>query len=170
MLTKACFDKCMNILLAFAEVQINKEKNSAFYALMKNDFSDNEFGKICEDICKTELLYGRYPAPKLFYDRKWHKEQTVLVREGTFYIDSGEGYLPMFKDKIDSMSEKSKERCLLWFLNNKCGEEVELSFVEKMLDKFYQPKYNDNAIEYSDNVSGLISGSVKTLPYDEGEE
>lgn len=167
MLTKACFDKCMNILLAFAEVQINKEKNSAFYALMKNDFSDGEFGKICEDICKTELLYGHYPAPKLFYDRKSQKEKTVLIREGTFYIDSGEGYLPMFKDKIDSMSEKSKERCLLWFLNNKCGEEVELSFIEKMLDKFYQPKYQDNSVEYASNVSGLISGAVKSITYDD---
>jgi len=167
MLTKACFDKCMNILLAFAEVQISKEKNCAFYTLMKNDFSDSEFGNICEDICKTELLYGRYPAPKLFYDRKKTKEQTVLIREGSFYIDSGENYLPMFKDKIDSMSEDSKERCLIWLLNNKGGEEVELSFVEKMIDKFYRPKYNDNSVEYSGNVKELVSDAVKYLTCDE---
>ena len=169
MLTKTCFDRCINTILAFAEVPIDADKNKAFYNLMKNDFTDDEFRSMSEDICKTELLYGHYPAPKLFYDRKGHKEQTVLVREGTFYIDSGENYLPMFKDKIDSMSEKSKERCLLWFLHNKIGEEVELSFIEKMLDKFYQPKYNDNSVEYADNVSGLISGSVKTLTYDEEE-
>lgn len=167
MLTKTCFDRCMNALLTFAEVPVDKEKNKVFYALMKNDFEDAEFSSISGDICKTELLYGRYPAPKLFYDRKGQKGQTVLIREGTFYIDSGEGYLPMFKDKIDSMSEKSKERCLLWFLNNKCGEEVELSFIEKMLDKFYQPKYQDNSVEYASNISGLISGAVKSLTYDE---
>ena len=59
MLTKVCFDKCMNVLLAFAEVQIKKEKNTAFYELMKNDFDDREFSQIAEDICKSELLYGR---------------------------------------------------------------------------------------------------------------
>ena len=169
MLTKTCFDRCMNALLTFAEVPVDKEKNKMFYALMRNDFEDAEFSQIAGDICKSESLYGRYPAPKLFYDRKSNKNNTVLIREGTFYIDSGENYLPMFKEKIDSMSEESKERCLVWFLNNKSGEEVELSFIEKMLDKFYRPKYDCNPIGYSKNVSGLISNAVKTLTYDEEE-
>ena len=169
MLTKVCFDKCMNVLLAFAEVQIKKEKNTAFYELMKNDFDDREFSQIAEDICKSELLYGRYPAPKLFYDRKSHKEKTVLIKEGSFFIDSGDGYLPMFKDKIDSMSEDSKERCLIWLLNNKGGEEVELSFVGKMIDKFYKPKYKDRPVECADNIRELVSGAVKSLTYDEEE-
>lgn len=169
MLTKVCFDRCINTLLTFCEVGIDKEKNRVFYELMKNDFNDDEFSCIAENICKTELLYGRYPAPKLFYDRKGKKGQTVLIREGSFYIDSGENYLPMFKDKIDSMSERSKEQCLIWFLNNKCGEEVELSFIEKMIDKFYQPNYPSNSVKYADNVSGLLSGSVKSLTYDEEE-
>lgn len=167
MLTKVCFDRCMNALLTFAEVPVDKEKNKMFYALMKNDFEDTEFSQISGDICKTELLYGRYPAPKLFYDRKTNKKNTVLISEGSFYIDSGDNYLPMFKDKIDSMSEESKERCLIWLLNNKGGEEVELSFVEKMIDKFYKPKYQEESVGYSNNVSGLLSGAVKSLTYDD---
>lgn len=169
MITIDTFNKNISSLLYFAEVPIDEIKNKFLYNLMKNDFDDKEFGDICVDICKKEDLYGHYPAPKLFYDRKNYKENTVLIREGTFYIDSGEGYLPMFKDKIDSMSEKSKERCLLWFLNNKYGEEVELSFIEKMLDKFYQPKHQDKSVEYASNVSGLISGAVKSLTYDKEE-
>ena len=169
MLTKTCFDRCMNALLTFAEVPVDKEKNKMFYALMKNDFEDAEFSHISGDICKTEMLYGRYPAPKLFYDRKAHKANTVLIKEGSFFIDSGEGYLPMFKDKIDSMSEESKERCLIWLLNNRGGEEVELDFIKKIIDKFYKPKYAEREIDYDDDVRGLLVGSVKRLTFDEGE-
>ena len=169
MLSLKEFNKNISSLLYFAEVPVDEVKNKFLYNLLKNDFEDEEFGEVCVDICKKEEFFGRYPAPKLFYDRKKTKEKTVLIREGSFYIDSGEGYLPMFKDKIDSMSEKSKERCLLWFLHNKIGEEVELSFIEKMIDKFYQPNYPSNSVKYADNVSGLLSGSVKSLTYDEEE-
>ena len=163
MLSLKEFNKNISSLLYFSEVPVDEVKNNFLYNLLKNDFEDDEFAEVCVDICKKEEFYGRYPAPKLFYDRKKTKEKTILIREGSFYIDSGENYLPMFKDKIDSMSERSKEQCLIWFLNNKCGEEVELSFIGKMIDKFYQPKYCDNSVEYADNVSGLLSGSVKSL-------
>lgn len=167
MLTKVWFDRCMNTILTFAEVPIDVDKNKAFYSLMKNDFDDDEFRAMSEDICKTELLYGHYPAPKLFYDRKSHKANTVLIQQGTFFIDSGDGYLPMFKDKIDSMSEESKERCLVWLLNNKGGEEVELDFVKKIIDKFYQPKYKEVNYTYSDDVKGLLSEATKCITYEE---
>lgn len=167
MLTKICFDRCMNALLTFAEVPVDKEKNKMFYTLMRNDFEDSEFSHISSDICKTEMLYGRYPAPKLFYDRKEHKKNSVLIKEGSFFIDSGEGYLPMFKDKIDSMSEESKERCLVWLLNNRGGEEVELDFIKKIIDKFYKPKNYMESFEYSENVRNVLDGAIKKLTFDE---
>ena len=169
MVTLDTFNKNISSLLYFAEVPIDEVKNKFLYNLIKNDFEDKEFGDICIDICKTEDLYGRYPAPKLFYDRKAHKANTVLIKEGSFFIDSGDGYLPMFKDKIDSMSEESKERCLLWLLNNRGGEEVELDFIKKIIDKFYKPKYAEREIDYDDDVRGLLSGSVKRLTFDEDE-
>lgn len=169
MLSLNAFNKNISSLLYFAEVPVDEVKNKFLYSLIKEDFEDEEFGDICVDICKTEDLYGRYPAPKLFYDRKSHKANTVLIKEGSFFIDSGEGYLPMFKDKIDSMSEESKERCLIWLLNNRGGEEVELDFVKKIIDKFYKPKYAEREIDYDDDVRGLLAGSVKCLTFDEGE-
>lgn len=69
MITPICFNKCMNTLLTFASVSVDENKNRAWYQLMKNDFTDSEFSRICNDICKTESLYGRYPDPKLFYSR-----------------------------------------------------------------------------------------------------
>ena len=169
MLSLNAFNKNISSLLYFAEVPVDEVKNKFLYSLIKEDFEDGEFGDICVDICKTEDLYGRYPAPKLFYDRKAHKANTVLIKEGSFFIDSGDGYLPMFKDKIDSMSEESKERCLIWLLNNRGGEEVELDFIKKIIDKFYKPKYAEREIDYDDDVRGLLSGSVKSLTFEEGE-
>ncbi|MBO7713051.1 MAG: hypothetical protein J6S85_05745 [Methanobrevibacter sp.] len=69
MLSVCHFNRCMNTLLTFAGIPVDEVKNNAWYNLMKNDFSDSEFSRICEDVCKTETLYGRYPEPKLFYSR-----------------------------------------------------------------------------------------------------
>lgn len=69
MLSVYHFNRCMNTLLTFAGIPVDENKNKAWYNLMKKDFSDSEFSRICEDVCKTETLYGRYPEPKLFYSR-----------------------------------------------------------------------------------------------------
>ena len=69
MLSVCHFNRCMNTILTFAGIPVDEIKNKAWYNLMKNDFIDSEFSRICEDVCKTETLYGRYPEPKLFYSR-----------------------------------------------------------------------------------------------------
>lgn len=137
MLTKVCFDRCMNTLLAFAEVKISQEKNKAFYSLMKNDFSDDEFRTISEDICKTELMYGKYPAPKLFYDRKKETSKTILIEEGTFYLDDT---IPKYRAVIaDLDTEKRDKVCLAvweWLIQNKRGELVSEEFIVDRLKQF----------------------------------
>lgn len=137
MLTKICFDRCMNTLLAFAEVPIDSEKNKAFYALMKDDFEDKEFGEIAKDICKTELLYGKYPAPKLFYDRKQEKNKTILIEKGSFFIDDT---IPQYRAVLEDLDEEKRnkvcENVWYWLYNNKRGELVSEQFIIDRLKQF----------------------------------
>ena len=46
-----------------------------YYAKVKNDFTDDEFRAIANDILETENLYGKFPAPVLFYSRKKQAEK-----------------------------------------------------------------------------------------------
>lgn len=141
MLTKTCFDRCMNALLSFAEVSIDSEKNKAFYNLMKNDFEDKEFSCMCEDICKTELLYGRYPAPKLFYDRKKEKQSDVLIEEGTFFLDDT---IPEYRAVLEDLSQETRDKICLdvwnWLMETNRGKMVSKQFIIDRLIQFRPPK------------------------------
>ena len=149
MLTKVCFDRCMNTLLAFAEIEISPEKNKAFYSLMKNDFSDDEFRTISEDICKTELLYGRYPAPKLFYDRKGNANADILIEEGTFYIDDTiPEYREVLKDLIQERRDLVCGDVWHWLYTNKRGELVSKEFIIERLKQFRPQNEDDNEYSY----------------------
>lgn len=57
-------------LAVFTGVEVSETALKAAFNLMKDDFGNEEFLRICEDIAKTENLYGRLPIPKLFYDRR----------------------------------------------------------------------------------------------------
>lgn len=141
MLTKTCFDRCMNALLSFAEVSIDSEKNKAFYNLMKNDFEDKEFSCMCEDICKTEILYGRYPAPKLFYDRKKTNQADILIEEGTFFLDDT---IPEYRAVIDDLSTDQRDKICLdvwnWLMETNRGKMVSKQFIIDRLIQFRPPK------------------------------
>lgn len=149
MLTKVCFDRCMNTLLAFAEVEISQEKNKAFYSLMKNDFSDDEFRTISEDICKTELLYGRYPAPKLFYDRKGKAKADILIEEGTFYVDDT---IPEYREALEFLGPEKRDLVCgavwNWLYANKRGELVSKEFIIERLKQFSPQKEKENEYDY----------------------
>jgi len=141
MLSKACFERCMNTLLTFCEVSIDREKNRVFYELMKNDFEDAEFSSIAENICKTELLYGKYPAPKLFYDRKQpDKNNMVMVLEGQFFIDDT---MPEYKDYLVGMPDEDIERLWKWIIDNKYGQEVSKDWVIERIKQFRRPKLEE---------------------------
>ncbi len=137
MLTKVCFDRCMNTLLIFGDVPVDKEKNSLFYNLMKNDFEDKEFSIISENICKTETLYGKYPTPKMFYDRKpKDKSNMVMIIEGQFYLDDT---MPEYKDYLVGASDEEVERIWKWIFENKYGEEVSKDWIIERIKQFRKP-------------------------------
>lgn len=94
MLTETFFNKTFNALLTFKDIPVDKVKSDKFYQLMKNDFTDQEFGAICGDICKTEKLYNRYPDPCLFYQRKPKPNaETVLEVDKQNFLDKCADYL-----------------------------------------------------------------------------
>ena len=45
MLSRQSFEKNIGMLLYFNSVDINKDKNSFLYEMIKNDFEDDEFGE-----------------------------------------------------------------------------------------------------------------------------
>ena len=150
MLTKTCFDRCMNALLSFAEVPIDSEKNKAFYNLMKNDFEDKEFSCMCEDICKTELLYGRYPAPKLFYDRKKGNKEDVLIEEGIFFLDDT---FPEYRAVLEDLSPENRDKICLdvwnWLMETNRGKMVSKQFIIDRLIQF-KPKPKEDIVGLSE--------------------
>lgn len=105
MLSVCHFNKCMNTLLTFANVPVDEHKNKAWYNLMKNDFTDKEFSKICNDICKTEFLFGRYPEPKLFYDRyNQYKEPDMIIEDEIKKIEQRREDIKRERQKIEESS------------------------------------------------------------------
>lgn len=164
MLTKTCFDRCMNTLLAFAEVAIDSEKNKAFYNLMKKDFEDVEFSAMCEDICKTELLYGRYPAPKLFYDRKKKNQAEILIEEGTFYLDDT---FPEYRAVLEDLSTDKRDKICLdvwnWLMETHRGEMVSKQFIIDRLKQFRPQQRQDDYPTLSE-IKKLIDDHNNTKP------
>lgn len=159
MLSKTCFDRCMNALLAFADVSIDKKKNQAFYSLFQNDFEDDEFSKICGDICRTEILYNKYPAPALFYERKESKK--VLIEIGSFYLDDT---MPEYKPYLRGVSDEQQERIWKWIYNNKLGEQVSIDWIIEIIKKFTRYCETDvNMLEYNPEVKKLLSNSIKKI-------
>lgn len=157
MLSKVCFDRCMNTLLTFCEVGIDKEKNRVFYELMKNDFEDVEFSCIAENICKTELLYGKYPAPKMFYDRKEpDKSKMVPIIEGQFFIDDT---MPEYKPYLIGMSDEDIEGVWKWIFNNKYGQEVSKDWIIERIKQFRKP-----IVEEVPAIEGIgLSSAIKRI-------
>lgn len=70
MLSENVFKNCLVGLCKMNGVAIESDTLRMYYAKVKNDFTDNEFRAIANDILETENLYGKFPAPVLFYSRK----------------------------------------------------------------------------------------------------
>lgn len=133
MLTRKCFDRCLGALLALNQVEVSEKMNDMFYRLMGKDFSDKEFPEVCGDICKQENLYGKYPTPKMFYDRKEKIEATELVEEGCFFIDNT---IPEYKEALVGMSDDEITKVWKWIYKNKRGEYVSKSFIVERIKQF----------------------------------
>lgn len=70
MMKQDVFKNCLLGLCKMNGVEVDDETLRMYYAKVKNDFTDDEFRAMANDILETENLYGKFPAPVLFYSRK----------------------------------------------------------------------------------------------------
>lgn len=162
MLDRKNFDKNMSILLTFKNVKANDAATAFFYNLVKDDFTDEEFGQMCVDICKTEDLYNKYPDPKLFYDRKKEAQQTILIEAGSFYVDDS---IPQYRAVLEDLSqEKRDEICESvwnWLIKNKRGEMVSEQFIIDRLKQF-RPIEQEH-FELPESIGKKLLGVIKRI-------
>lgn len=187
MLDKIIFNRCMAFILMTHDVEINEEKNNSFYNLMKNDFTNEEFQKVAERICKGENLYNKYPTPPMFYQYKTSKEDECETACEDF-LNRVEEYLSLNfvpsswkQDFIDNLNE-SEFRILqryggistLWSDCHRDDMPRSVSNVLKELGESFKNNYViqtkvDNAIEYAgnkelaDKTQNLLAGCLKKM-------
>lgn len=142
------FDKLISTILYFGNIQYSKTMTENLYNLMKNDFTDDEMKVICEDICKREDLFGKYPTPKMFYDRKKpDRSNTVMILDGQFYLDDT---MPEYKEYLIGVSDEEQERIWKWIFDNKYGQEVSKDWIIERIIQFRkseQPKQIENSLK-----------------------
>ena len=162
MLDRKLFLKCFNTLLLFGGVEPENQRTEMYYKLMANDFEDKEFSAICGDICKSEHLFGKYPDPKLFYDRKENRNRTILVEEGVFFVDP---MMKQYADLFDGMPLGDADQICLnvwnWIIKNKRGEMVSENFVRERLKQFC-PAKQENEIQ-DESIGKKLLGVIKRI-------
>lgn len=152
------FDRLISTILYFNNTQYSKTMTENLYNLMKNDFTDDEMKIICEDICKHEELFNKYPSPKMFYDRKQpDKSNMVLIVEGQFYLDDS---MPEYKPYLIGSSDEEQLRIWKWIFNNKYGEEVSKDWIIERIKQFRKPTQIEQIESYNfpDGTIKMIEG------------
>lgn len=135
---KKQYIKSLTTLLYFKNVPTNEKHTEFLFNLLKNDFTNEEFNKACEDICKREELYNKYPDPKLFYDRKQKNEpDMVSIVEGMFYLDDT---MPEYKPYLEGMTDNEVHRVWKWIMDNKYGQDVTREWVIERIKQFKKPR------------------------------
>ena len=163
MLDRKVFLKCFNTLLLFASIEPDKQKTEMFYKLMANDFEDKEFSEICGDICKTESLFNKYPEPKMFYERKEKRDNTILVEIGTFYVD-GISEPEYAKELVGLSSEDNWKVCEAvwdWIYKNKRGELVSKKYVADRIRQFRPQPVEE--LELPPSIGQKLLGAIKRV-------
>jgi hypothetical protein len=153
MLNRQSFEKNIGMLLYFNSVDINKDKNNFLYEMIKNDFEDDEFGRICIEICKTEELFNKYPTPKMFYKRRKSTEEQILIEEGVFYLDDT---IPAYKPYLNGFSDEDMEKVWKWIYNKKRGEFVSQEWIIERICQFAKQKQSIVEIPTFTEIKRLI--------------
>lgn len=153
------FDKSLSTLLYFKGVQFDKQHTNFLYNLLKDDFTDKEFCAMCMDICKTEDLYGKYPDPKLFYNRKKKGSEMILIEEGIFFLDDT---IPDYQPFLTGMTDKEVEGLWKWIVKNKRGEIVSKNWIIERIKQF---NYHTNQpqIEEWPTLKAMIENHYKDV-------
>ena len=139
-----------------SSISVNGESisSSDFHALGSSDF-----------YYFSENLYNKYPAPKLFYDRKKSAKENISIVEGAFYIDDT---YPQYLAVLEDLDQKERDRVCLsvyeWLIQNKYGQMVSEDFIIERLKQFRPQVKDDSFLEVSDErVKWLIQTSIKTI-------
>lgn len=93
MLSENVFKNCIVGLCKMNGVAIEQDTLRMYFAKVKNDFTDDEFMAIANEILETENLYGKFPAPVLFYSRK---RESAKKSEESEFINARQ----KFQDKV----------------------------------------------------------------------
>lgn len=156
------FEKSLLALLYFKGVKNDQHHTDFLYNLMKNDFTDEEFQAMCGDICKTEDLFGKYPDPKIFYDRKKTAQANILIEEGSFYLDDT---MPQYRAVIEDLSQEKRdeicENVFNWLIKNKRGELVSEQFIVERLKQF-RP-FQMEHFELPESIGKKLIGVIKKI-------
>lgn len=162
MIDKKVFEKSMLALLYFKGVKNDQHHTDFLYNLMKDDFSDKEFQEMCGDICKTEDLFGKYPDPKIFYDRKKTACENILIEEGAFFIDDT---MPQYKAVLEDLSQEKRDDVCLnvwnWLIKNRRGDMVSEQFIIDRLKQF-RPQYQEDFL-ISPSLGQRLLGVIKKI-------
>ena len=186
MLSRKCFDRCIGTLLFFAQTEIDEKKNDMFYQLLCNDFEDKEFSEICGDICRTENLFGRYPIPKMFYDRQVcldNDDECLLEKQA--FLDKVIRYLDSYyisdeyKSAFENSLTENEFRCLmanggiseLYYVTHRDFNPRSIDSVLSELDKRFSETYQvmgkikhlGERTKLSEKMQNLISPSIKKI-------
>lgn len=165
MLTFDCFNKCISVITTLHSVKVDPVMHKMLYELLKTDFDDIFFKEVCFDIAKQENLYGKYPTPKMFYDRKEKKEKNIFVEVGAFFVDKTmPEYYPLLKHLPNDVADPLCERVWKWLIKNKRGEYVSEQFVKDLIVKFsgFWNVVDEEQIEDT-RVKGLLEVAIKKI-------
>ena len=164
MLNRKHFDRNLSALLLFKGVKQIPQMDEMLYNLIKNDFNDEQFGNRCIEICKTKELYNKYPDPKLFYENTIKEDANVLVCLESGHLDITDEANAC----LNSMTNSQYNAMFDWISRNINGKFIKKSKLSEIVMGFANvvPQQREY-VEYSDDVSKLISSAVKSLTYDD---
>lgn len=167
MLDKKVFADCLGMILITNDIKTKDITTKSLYELLKNDFNNEEFSKVCLEICKEEALYGKYPTPNMFYKHKKKEKDTILVEVGSLYIDDT---IPAYKEVLKGLPQETADNICTkvwdWMMANKHGEFVSEEFIIERLKQFRPyPLENEVAVERRNGMFKL-GDVLKGLNYD----
>lgn len=105
MMKQDVFKNCLLGLCKMNGVEVDDETLRMYYAKVKNDFTDDEFRAMANDILETENLYGKFPAPVLFYSRK---KKVEAIDENSKQAEARQKFLDKVMD-LATMSYVPKD-------------------------------------------------------------
>lgn len=162
MLNRKHFDRNLSALLLFKGVKQIPQMDEMLYNLMKNDFTDEQFGNRCIEICKTKELYNKYPDPKLFYENLIQEDTNVLVCIESGSLDISDEA----NDCISKMTDNQYTTMIDWIKRNINGKTMKKSKLSEIIIGFSgSSPERAESIDYAEDVQELVSDAVKRLTF-----